>query len=250
VPGCEEPAPSEKDIKQSGIQAVTIQYRAPEILFGSADWGFPADVWAFGCFLAEMVTGKLLFKAADAVSLRFDILRRCGSVCPTGLEHLLLWPKMHPKFAPRPWEQDFYDCLGHSGVNLLGETLRLQPVQRITATALIGADYFDPCALKLLAVDGTTAFLGDRAPFNIVVGHVSPELLEWLRDDVFFRNGAESVARYDLFAEAPTKHNAKRQRLEGLPSSSPRKLQLCGYVGETALSSSLNGVALMNVWFC
>lgn len=35
-------------------------YRAPEIILGCA-YGFPIDMWSFGCILAEMHMGRPLF---------------------------------------------------------------------------------------------------------------------------------------------------------------------------------------------
>jgi mitogen-activated protein kinase 15 len=36
-------------------------YRAPEILFGSSSYNFAVDMWAAGCLLAELVSGRPLF---------------------------------------------------------------------------------------------------------------------------------------------------------------------------------------------
>jgi serine/threonine protein kinase len=40
---------------------VTLLYRAPEILLGSPTYGSAVDVWALGCVLAELSTGRPLF---------------------------------------------------------------------------------------------------------------------------------------------------------------------------------------------
>ncbi|KAL0219755.1 hypothetical protein P9112_005408 [Eukaryota sp. TZLM1-RC] len=40
----------------------TRQYRPPEVVFG-LEWSFPVDIWAAGCILAELASGKILFPA-------------------------------------------------------------------------------------------------------------------------------------------------------------------------------------------
>ncbi|KAE9551514.1 hypothetical protein FO519_005282 [Halicephalobus sp. NKZ332] len=40
---------------------VTWPYRAPEVMIGEP-YSFPIDLWSVGCVLAEMITGKILFR--------------------------------------------------------------------------------------------------------------------------------------------------------------------------------------------
>ena len=40
---------------------VTLLYRAPEILLGSALYSTPVDMWSLGCIFAELVNGQPLF---------------------------------------------------------------------------------------------------------------------------------------------------------------------------------------------
>jgi mitogen-activated protein kinase 15 len=42
-------------------------YRAPECLLGAARYGAPVDMWAAGCILAEVVTGRPLFPGASTM---------------------------------------------------------------------------------------------------------------------------------------------------------------------------------------
>lgn len=40
---------------------VTLWYRAPELLLGSAEYTIPVDIWSIGCIFAELVTKVPLF---------------------------------------------------------------------------------------------------------------------------------------------------------------------------------------------
>ena len=43
-------------------------YRAPEILLGSATYGFAVDMWALGCILGEMLVGKPIFPGTSTMN--------------------------------------------------------------------------------------------------------------------------------------------------------------------------------------
>lgn len=58
--------------------AVTLWYRAPELLQGCGNYGATADVWSLGCVLFEMLRGQPLFAGeSEAEQLRL-ISARCG----------------------------------------------------------------------------------------------------------------------------------------------------------------------------
>ena len=43
-------------------------YRPPEILLGSPIYGFPIDMWGFGCILAEMYISKPMFPGSSTLN--------------------------------------------------------------------------------------------------------------------------------------------------------------------------------------
>lgn len=59
---------NEKDeAEQLTDYIATRWYRAPEILFGSSSYGTGIDMWAAGCILAELVSGRPLFPGASTM---------------------------------------------------------------------------------------------------------------------------------------------------------------------------------------
>ena len=51
------------------MQVHTRWYRAPEVMLTEGNYGAPADIWASGCVMAEMLTRTVLFKTAKASDL-------------------------------------------------------------------------------------------------------------------------------------------------------------------------------------
>ena len=60
-------------------EVVTLWYRAPEILLGSAEYSTPIDVWSIGCIFAEMITKKPLFIGDSDLDQLYRIFRVLGT---------------------------------------------------------------------------------------------------------------------------------------------------------------------------
>ena len=56
-------------------QVVTLWYRAPEVLLGSARYATPVDVWSIGTIFAELATKKPLFHGDSEIDQLFRIFR-------------------------------------------------------------------------------------------------------------------------------------------------------------------------------
>lgn len=76
-------------------------------------YGFPVDMWAVGCILAELLGRKPLFRGASRVEQLMAILSVLGSPTHGQLETLIpsesvrATLKQLPPRAPRPWTEVF-----------------------------------------------------------------------------------------------------------------------------------------------
>merc|ERR1712072_1358999 len=113
-------------------EVVTVWYRAPEILLGSAIYSVPVDLWSVGCVLAEMATGAPLFPGDSEIDTIFKIFQKLGT--PTeadwpGLSELPDFKPTFPKWPAKGWAKirNVQAQLGNSGVDLLEQLTRYNP---------------------------------------------------------------------------------------------------------------------------
>lgn len=62
------------------LTVITLWYRAPEILLGDLNYGFPVDMWSIGCILAELFLGKPVLQGKAEAQQLDTIIRSCGEI--------------------------------------------------------------------------------------------------------------------------------------------------------------------------
>merc|ERR1719210_1555573 len=67
-------------------EVVTVWYRAPEILLGSALYSVPVDLWSVGCIVGEMATGAPLFAGDSEIDTIFKVFQKLGT------PNVEMWP--------------------------------------------------------------------------------------------------------------------------------------------------------------
>merc|ERR1712098_107533 len=126
-------------------EVVTLWYRAPEILLGSAKYSCPIDIWSVGTIIAEMINRRPLFQGDSEIDQLFRIFR----VLRTPTEEL--WPGVtqlpdfkasFPNWATMNLKNSMKK-LEPAGLDLLEAMLVYDPSKRISAKKALLHPYFD-----------------------------------------------------------------------------------------------------------
>jgi len=136
---------------------VTLWYRAPEILLGSAQYGTSADMWSVGCVFAELLMGRPLFPAAAEAELWRQMVNVLGLPSDEDWPEWKAMPRgktmAHPSSSTAEHQ---HDILGAAlpeappdALDLLYGLLRWNPAARISAADALEHPFFSteplPC---------------------------------------------------------------------------------------------------------
>ncbi|KAM3833382.1 mitogen-activated protein kinase 12 isoform 1-T1 [Vipera latastei] len=126
---------------------VTRWYRAPEVILNWMHYTQTVDIWSVGCIMAEMVTGRPLFKGNDHLDQLTEIMKVTGTPTQDFVQKLQSQDaKNYIKSLPQVQKKDFAAILknvNHLAVNLLEKMLVLDPEKRITASEALAHSYFE-----------------------------------------------------------------------------------------------------------
>ncbi|XP_078422015.1 cyclin-dependent kinase 1 [Cetorhinus maximus] len=125
-------------------EVVTLWYRAPEVLLGSARYSTPVDIWSIGTIFAEMATKRPLFHGDSEIDQLFRIFRTLGTpnneIWPE-VETLPDYKNTFPKWKAGSLSQ--VKNIDVNGLDLLAKTLIYDPARRISAKEALRHPYFD-----------------------------------------------------------------------------------------------------------
>ncbi|XP_023381232.1 mitogen-activated protein kinase 12 isoform X6 [Pteropus vampyrus] len=126
---------------------VTRWYRAPEVILNWMHYTQTVDVWSAGCIMAEMITGKTLFKGNDHLDQLKEILKVTGTPPDEFVQRLQSADaKDYMKGLPELEKKDFASILTNASplaVNLLEKMLVLDAERRVTAAEALTHPYFE-----------------------------------------------------------------------------------------------------------
>ncbi|XP_023604468.1 mitogen-activated protein kinase 12 [Myotis lucifugus] len=126
---------------------VTRWYRAPEVILNWMHYTQTVDIWSVGCIMAEMITGKTLFKGNDHLDQLKEILKVTGTPPDEFVQRLQSTDaKNYMKGLPELEKKDFASILTNASplaVNLLEKMLVLDAEQRVTAAEALTHPYFE-----------------------------------------------------------------------------------------------------------
>uniref|UniRef100_A0A8C5PAW5 mitogen-activated protein kinase n=1 Tax=Leptobrachium leishanense TaxID=445787 RepID=A0A8C5PAW5_9ANUR len=107
---------------------VTRWYRAPEVILNWMHYTQTVDIWSVGCIMAEMYTGRPLFKGNDHLDQLTEIMKITGTPTQDFVQKL-----QSPEVR----------CFRFTPVNILEKMLVLDAEKRITATEALCHPYFE-----------------------------------------------------------------------------------------------------------
>ncbi|XBI63761.1 hypothetical protein VPH35_044110 [Triticum aestivum] len=127
------------------------EYRAPEMLLGKEDYDALVDTWSLGRVMAEMLSGKRIFRAAEFISLFQRIYEVVGVPDDT------TWPGFTslPHAAPPPLVpgqkstlRDLFpeETLSTEGFKVLNGLLTCNPDKRLKAATALKLPWFATAA--------------------------------------------------------------------------------------------------------
>ncbi|XP_045042715.1 mitogen-activated protein kinase 12 isoform X1 [Desmodus rotundus] len=126
---------------------VTRWYRAPEVILNWMHYTQTVDIWSAGCIMAEMITGKTLFKGNDHLDQLKEILKVTGTPPDEFVQRLQSADaKDYMKGLPELEKKDFASILTNASplaVNLLEKMLVLDGERRVTAAEALTHPYFE-----------------------------------------------------------------------------------------------------------
>ncbi|XP_059257693.1 mitogen-activated protein kinase 12 isoform X2 [Mustela nigripes] len=130
---------------------VTRWYRAPEVILNWTRYTQTVDIWSAGCIMAEMITGKTLFKGSDHLDQLKEIMKVTGTPPAEFVQRLQSADaKNYMKGLPELEKKDFASILTNASplalpvaVNLLEKMLVLDAERRVTAAEALTHPYFE-----------------------------------------------------------------------------------------------------------
>ncbi|CAM5144211.1 unnamed protein product [Natator depressus] len=125
---------------------VTKWYRSPRLLLSPNAYTKAIDMWAAGCILAEMLTGKMLFAGNHELEQMQLILETIPVVHEEDKEELL---KVMPTFINSTWEvkkplRKLLPELNGEAIDFLEKILTFNPRDRLTAEMGLQHPYMSP----------------------------------------------------------------------------------------------------------
>ncbi|XP_039606331.1 mitogen-activated protein kinase 4 isoform X1 [Polypterus senegalus] len=136
-----DPHYSHKGYLSEGL--VTKWYRSPRLLLSPNNYTKAIDMWAAGCILAEMLTGRMLFAGAHELEQMQLILETIPVIREEDKQELL---KVMPTYINSTWEvkkplKDLLPEVNAEAIDFLKQILTFNPMDRMTAEEALGHRY-------------------------------------------------------------------------------------------------------------
>ncbi|KAI9275354.1 Pkinase-domain-containing protein [Sporodiniella umbellata] len=120
-------------------------YRAPELIFGAAEYSTKIDIWSAGCVMGELLLGQPLFPGDSGVDQLVEIIKVLGTPSREQIE--LMNPNYEdhkfPLIKPHPMSKIFRLRTPPEAIDLMSAILQYNPLVRPTAIEALAHPFFD-----------------------------------------------------------------------------------------------------------
>ncbi|TSL10191.1 Mitogen-activated protein kinase 4 [Bagarius yarrelli] len=167
-----DPHYSHKGYLSEGM--VTKWYRSPWLLLSPNNYTKAIDMWAAGCILAEMLTGRMLFAGSHELEQMQLILDTVPVLREEDRQELL---RVMPSYVNHNWEvrrslQELLSEVEDEAIDFLKQILTFNPMDRLTAEAALSHPFLrqyscpqdEPVSLQPFRIE-------DELEDSLVSGH-------------------------------------------------------------------------------
>lgn len=118
-------------------------YRAPELLFGTKQYGAGVDVWAAGCIFAELLLRRPFLQGSSDIDQLGKIFAAFGTPKPSQWHDMVYLPDyVEYQFVPAPPLRSLFPMASDDALDLLSKMFTYDPKARISAQQALEHRYF------------------------------------------------------------------------------------------------------------
>ncbi|RNF02550.1 protein kinase [Trypanosoma rangeli] len=168
-------------VKKYSHDVVSLWYRGPDVMMGTALYGFAVDMWSVGCIFAEMITQKPLLNGRTEVEQLLKIF------CLLGTPTLETWPSL-PSYPKCRQMIDAMTKLARERLVAVGPNAKeqQQQQQQTKGSQAVQRCKEHPCGVERRGGDIFVTGQHLRRPFNSANSSNSSGFQELLRNDYNF----------------------------------------------------------------
>lgn len=118
-------------------------YRAPELLFGTKQYGPGVDVWAAACIFAELILRRPFLQGSSDIDQLGKIFAAFGTPKPSQWPDMIYLPDyVEYQFVPAPPLRSLFPMASDDALDLLSKMFTYDPKARISVQQALDHRYF------------------------------------------------------------------------------------------------------------